>query len=281
MRTSHLFNLNDEVVINNKAQKDLPGTCGKIGKISDYITDSNNYHYWVDVGMEKLKVKHSEINPIVEQDAYHNGEKVISLTSGDFGFIENLDEHTGHYEIRYEDGTHDSKHKSLIRKVVEDEEIKEALTALHSKKDDGFSLNEKRRSWDDYFMDIAKTVATRATCDRLHVGCVIVKGKKIVSTGYNGSISGEDHCSEIGHLYNDQGRCVRTIHAEQNAILFSNHNDLAESTAYVTHQPCENCAKLLIQSGVKRIVYRSKYENELSEYFLSKVDSVHLEESEK
>ncbi|GLI82560.1 hypothetical protein ANABIO32_02470 [Rossellomorea marisflavi] len=141
MRISHLFEINDQVAVNQKAQKDLPNTYGKVGRISDYITDSHNYHYWVDTGLEKLKVKHNEINLIVDQDSYENGDRVISLTSGDFGVVESLDELTGHYEIRYDDDTHDSKHKSLIRKVVEDEEVKEALTALHSEKDDGFRMN--------------------------------------------------------------------------------------------------------------------------------------------
>lgn len=126
-------------------------------------------------------------------------------------------------------------------------------------------------------MDIAETVSTRATCDRLHVGCVIVKDKKILSTGYNGSISGQPHCDEIGHLYNDQGRCVRTVHAEQNAILYAQREDLKGSTVYVTHQPCENCAKLLVQSGVERIIYKEKYSNIYSRFFLDRVENIHLE----
>lgn len=96
-------------------------------------------------------------------------------------------------------------------------------------------------------------------------------------TGYNGSVSGEPHCDEIGHLHNEQGRCVRTVHAEQNAILYSNRDELIGATAYVTHQPCENCAKLLIQSGVKRIVYKEKYTNKFSDFFLDMVESLHLE----
>lgn len=137
-------------------------------------------------------------------------------------------------------------------------------------------MNE-RKSWNNYFMDIAEKVATRSTCDRLHVGCVIVRGRRIVSTGYNGSVSGEDHCDEVGHLYNEQGRCIRTIHAEQNAIIFADGDDLVRSTAYVTHQPCENCAKLLIQSGVERVVYKHRYENKDSEHFLNMIQSEQLQ----
>lgn len=137
----------------------------------------------------------------------------------------------------------------------------------------------KRKSWDEYFMSISKSVATRATCDRLHVGCVIVKGKQILSTGYNGSISGFDHCDDIGHLYNKDGRCIRTVHAEQNAILHTSKK-LIGATAYVTHYPCENCAKLLVQSGVVRVVYANKYENAHSDYFLDMIETTYLEEQE-
>jgi dCMP deaminase len=133
-----------------------------------------------------------------------------------------------------------------------------------------------RQGFDEYFMDIAEIVSSRATCNRLHVGCVIVKNKRIVSTGYNGSPSGESHCDEIGDLYNDQNRCVRTIHSEQNAILFANRHDLQGATAYVTHQPCENCAKLLVQSGIKRVVFKNKYTNTYSDYFLNMIEVVHL-----
>ncbi|MGG0667818.1 cytidine/deoxycytidylate deaminase family protein [Lederbergia citrisecunda] len=137
---------------------------------------------------------------------------------------------------------------------------------------------KNRKTWDEYFMSIAKTVATRATCDRLHVGCVIVKGKKILSTGYNGSISGSDHCDDVGHLYNNEGRCIRTVHAEQNAILHTSEK-LTGATAYVTHYPCENCAKLLVQSGVVRVVYANKYKNEYSDFFLNMIETTYLEDS--
>lgn len=119
-----------------------------------------------------------------------------------------------------------------------------------------------RVEWDDYFLDVAEKVATRATCDRAHVGCVIVKDKWIVATGYNGSIHGEPHCDEVGHLLNKEGRCIRTIHAEQNALLHANRTDLDGATAYCTHEPCETCAKLLVQAGIKRILFRNAYPNQ-------------------
>jgi dCMP deaminase len=128
-----------------------------------------------------------------------------------------------------------------------------------------------RKDWDSYFLDIAEKVAERSTCDRLNVGCVIVKDKLVVSTGYNGSIRGQDHCSESGHLYNDAGRCIRTIHAEQNAIIFASRDELQGSTAYVTHEPCETCTKLLLQAGITRIVFKHSYKNSTNHLFIKDI----------
>ncbi len=135
-----------------------------------------------------------------------------------------------------------------------------------------------RKSWDEYFLDIADVVATRSTCNKLAVGCVIVKDKMIVSTGYNGSIHGHEHCTEVGCLLSDDGRCIRTIHAEQNAIIHAKRDELMGATAYVTHEPCETCSKLLNQAGIKRIVFRNQYKNERNRIFLRGVEIVHLQQ---
>lgn len=137
-----------------------------------------------------------------------------------------------------------------------------------------------RKSWDQYFIDIASEVATRSTCPRLHVGCVIVKEKHIIATGYNGSIHGHDHCEDVGCLINEQGRCIRTLHAEENAVLHAKREDLKGATAYVTHEPCEKCAKTLAQSGITKIVFQEAYPNEWNIHFLKDVEVIHLE-SEK
>lgn len=114
-----------------------------------------------------------------------------------------------------------------------------------------------RPSWDRYFCNLAETVATRSTCDRAHVGCVLVKDNRIVSTGYNGSLPGLPHCDEVGHeLHN--GHCVRTIHAEANAIIEAGR-DARGATAYCTHYPCHTCAMLLARAGIVRVVYLSEY----------------------
>ncbi len=125
-----------------------------------------------------------------------------------------------------------------------------------------------RRSWDEYFMAIATQVATRATCDRKHVGAVIVRDRTILSTGYNGSVRGVGHCDEIGHLM-EGGHCVRTIHAECNAIIQAAKNGVAIDGAdiYVTASPCWPCFKMIANSGIRRIVFGEFYrDNRIYEY---------------
>ena len=100
----------------------------------------------------------------------------------------------------------------------------------------------KRAHWDEYFMRIAIQAATRSTCDRKHVGAVIVRDKTILSTGYNGSIRGLPHCDEVGHTM-ENGHCIATVHAEANAIIQAAKNGTAIDGAdiYVTASPCWNC----------------------------------------
>jgi len=117
-----------------------------------------------------------------------------------------------------------------------------------------------RSSWDQYFMDIAHQVATRATCDRKHVGAVLVRDRTILSTGYNGSIRGMPHCDEVGHMM-ENGHCVATVHAEANAILQAAKNGVRidGATLYTTASPCWPCFKLVANSGCVRIVYGEFY----------------------
>lgn len=119
-------------------------------------------------------------------------------------------------------------------------------------------IKRTRPSWDEYFLDLAKMAATRSTCERLNVGCVLVQRNRVVATGYNGSPRGTDHCLDEGCVLDGQGRCVRTIHAEQNALLFAS-GPLLGSTCYTTHEPCETCTKLLVQIGVARVVFTKPY----------------------
>lgn len=118
-----------------------------------------------------------------------------------------------------------------------------------------------RVSWDEYFMNLAKMVASRGTCDRAYVGCVLVNSdNRIVSTGYNGSVSGNPHCDEVGHTMRD-GHCIATIHAEMNALLYCAKEGIKVSgcKCYVTHFPCLNCTKALIQAGISEIYYEEGY----------------------
>jgi dCMP deaminase len=117
-----------------------------------------------------------------------------------------------------------------------------------------------RSSWDQYFMDIAKQVSTRATCDRKHVGAVLVRDRTILSTGYNGSIRGLPHCDEVGHMM-ENGHCVATVHAEANAILQAAKNGVRidGATLYTTASPCWPCFKLVANSGCMRIVFGEFY----------------------
>ena len=117
-----------------------------------------------------------------------------------------------------------------------------------------------RPDWDTYFLRIAQVVGERSTCDRAHVGCVLVVDKRILTTGYNGSPAGQEHCDDIGHLL-VEGHCVRTIHAETNAIIQAALHGVSTkgATCYVTHYPCINCTKALINAGITRLVYETSY----------------------
>jgi dCMP deaminase len=118
-----------------------------------------------------------------------------------------------------------------------------------------------RMSWEKYFMEITELVASRSTCDRAWVGCVLVNASnRIVSTGYNGSVSGNAHCDDVGHTMRD-GHCIATIHAEMNAILYCAKEGISvkDCSAYVTHFPCLNCTKALIQAGISKIYFKNDY----------------------
>ena len=120
-----------------------------------------------------------------------------------------------------------------------------------------------RASWDEYFMSIAQVVATRSTCPRKYVGAVLVRNRTILSTGYNGSIRGMPHCSDVGHMMEDN-HCVATIHAEANAIIQAARNGvmIEGATNYVTASPCWQCFKQLANAGVTRICYGEFYRDE-------------------
>jgi dCMP deaminase len=128
------------------------------------------------------------------------------------------------------------------------------------KTSDSNAAGTKRASWDEYFMRIAIQAGTRSTCDRKHVGAVIVRDKTILSTGYNGSIRGMPHCDDVGHMM-ENDHCVATVHAEANAIIQAAKHGTSINGAdiYITASPCWNCFKLIANSGIMRIFYLEFY----------------------
>ena len=124
-------------------------------------------------------------------------------------------------------------------------------------------------------MEIARTVATRATCPRARVGAVLTRDKRILTTGYNGAPSGIPHCTDVGCIMVD-GHCLRATHAEANAIVQGALHGVSTqgATAYCTHQPCAGCSKLLISAGVVRIVYQDAYPDEVGEGLLAEAGVV-------
>ncbi len=126
-----------------------------------------------------------------------------------------------------------------------------------------------RPTWDEYFMEVSRTIAKRATCDRGRSGCVIARDKQILVTGYVGSPRGLPHCDDVGHLFKKMvhedghisNHCVRTVHAEQNAICQAARLGIAleGATLYCKMTPCRTCAMLIINCGIKRVVCEKKY----------------------
>jgi dCMP deaminase len=136
---------------------------------------------------------------------------------------------------------------------------------------------EPRPSWGTYFMNITKLVAQRSTCIRRAVGAVLVKDKRILSTGYNGAPSGLKHCLEVGCMREQIGvesgkmhELCRGIHAEQNAIIQAAYHGVSVNGAviYCTNQPCSICARMIINAGIKKIYYQSGYADPLARELL-------------
>ncbi|WP_438433270.1 deoxycytidylate deaminase [Gorillibacterium sp. sgz500922] len=131
-----------------------------------------------------------------------------------------------------------------------------------------------KKDWDTYFMDIAFMASTRSQCPRRHVGAVLVQGRKLLGSAYNGAPMGVPDCNEAGCMLTEEfevqtvdgvetvvkkQRCIRTIHAEQNLLLFTDRVDREGSTVYVTDQPCWTCANMLANSGIREIVFHRPY----------------------
>ncbi len=138
------------------------------------------------------------------------------------------------------------------------------MTKTASKEED-----VSRPSWDEYFMRVAHEVAKRSTCPRANVGAVVAKDNRILATGCNAAPRGLPHCLEVGCVIVNH-HCVRAVHAEQDAIAQAALHGVALGGAsiYVTYQPCIACAKIIINAGLKRVVYACDYPDELARTFL-------------
>lgn len=130
--------------------------------------------------------------------------------------------------------------------------------------------NNKRPSWDEYFLKLAMLASERATCPRMHCGCVLVKDRFVLATGYNGSLPGQPHCEDVGCLIVDN-HCVRTNHAEMNALIQAARHGVntTGATAYITNMSCTTCAKAMIAAGIKRVVVFSDFHDTLATQFYS------------
>lgn len=136
---------------------------------------------------------------------------------------------------------------------------------------------DRRQPWDAYFLGIAHEVARRSTCPRKAVGCVLTMNRRIIATGYNGSLSGHPHCTEAGCLITEttyfehskvtMQHCIRAVHAETNAVTQSARNGCVTegSTAYVTASPCVQCMMNLISAGVTKVIFAESYRLNLTE----------------
>jgi len=142
-------------------------------------------------------------------------------------------------------------------------------------------MKEKRPSWDEYFMQITHLVATRSTCLRRKVGALLVKEKRILSTGYNGAPRNLPHCREVGCLRDklnipsgERQEICRGLHAEQNAIIQAALYGISikNSILYCTHQPCITCSKMIINAGIKRIIFQGEYPDPLARQMLEEAE---------
>ncbi|HHY97331.1 MAG TPA: cytidine deaminase [Firmicutes bacterium] len=127
---------------------------------------------------------------------------------------------------------------------------------------------DTRPSWDEYFMEVAHVVSKRSTCLRRHVGAIAVKDRRILATGYNGAPSGTPHCAEVGCLRaqmdvpsGERHELCRGLHAEQNVIIQAAFHGISinGATIYVTTQPCSLCAKMLVNAGIKLVIFQGDY----------------------
>jgi len=143
--------------------------------------------------------------------------------------------------------------------------------------------SEKRKAWkkrfmQNLYMNTAEQYADLSTCERKHVGAVLVKRGRIISTGFNGSVEGADHCTDVGCLLDDFGHCRRTVHAEQALLMFCAKEKIStdDCTMFCVYMPCSTCLKLIQSSGIKHVVWRENYEDSASVAIIHDVEKTVL-----
>lgn len=188
--------------------------------------------------------------------------------------------------------TSDDPNKQNLRVCIEQADFRfdngGSIEDLHRQVEEVLKqITYRRPSWDEYFMELANAASRRATCDRGRSGCVIVKDRQLLVTGYVGSPAGLPHCDEVGHLFRKtieedgsiSNHCVRTVHAEQNAICQAARRGIAleGATLYCRMTPCRTCAMLIINCGIKRVVCERKYHSGAESEELFRQAGVQLE----
>lgn len=172
----------------------------------------------------------------------------------------------------YEGGIHGQNLRAcmeMAHDVIMNDSSKDVLKERVERIREKLKKGERRLSWDEYFLGIMREVGKRATCDRGKSGCLIVKNKRILTTGYVGSPIGLAHCDDAGHLMHEvlqdgviTQHCIRTTHAEQNALLQAARHGISVEggTLYCKMEPCHVCAKMIINAGIKRVVAEKRYQ---------------------
>jgi dCMP deaminase len=177
----------------------------------------------------------------------------------------------------------------MTDKEKEEQEARISLFDTMVRKVEEANSTEKyvRPTWDEYFMSMMEAISLRSTCDRGRSGCVITRANQVLATGYVGSAAGDDHCDDVGHLFqkrlNPDGttsqHCVRTVHAEQNALCQAAKNGVAleGSTLYCRMTPCPVCARMIVNCGIKRVVCQRRYHDSKVSEDLFKKCGIQLE----
>ncbi len=241
-----------------------------VGEIEKLRTRKNFYLFSVDADAflryERISRRKSESDNVSYGEFLSQESREMN---SDDSTKQNLRKCIDMADFKFENnGDIEDLRKDIFETLVEIEERN--YKSFEENETEDFSEEEySRPSWDEYFMEIVHAVSKRATCDRGRTGCVIVKNKQILATGYVGSAVGQPHCDDVGHLIEEtihadgikREHCIRTIHAEQNAVCQAAKKGVSiyGATIYCKLEPCPVCAKILVNSGIKKVICEKRY----------------------